>query len=83
MRKKSESMKTEDSVHNLVRLSVNLSPTVFGVLKGYAQRNGVTVTEAVRTAISILKYVDDAQRRGATINVDENGKLKEVHFAAM
>jgi hypothetical protein len=73
-------MKTEDGVQNLVRLSVNLSPTVFGELKDYADRKGVSVTEAVRRAISVLKYVDEAQERGASLNIEENGTLKEVQF---
>lgn len=73
-------MKTEDGVQNLVRLSVNLSPNVFGELKNYADRKGVSVTEAVRRAISVLKYVDDAQDRGASLNIEENGALKEVQF---
>lgn len=73
-------MRTQDGVQNLVRLSVNLSPTVFGELKDYADRKGVSVTEAVRRAVSVLKYVDDAQDRGASLNIEENGHLKEVQF---
>ena len=73
-------MKTQDGVQNLVRLSVNLSPAVFNELKGYADRKGVSVTEAVRRAISVLKYVDDAQDRGATLNIEVHGNLKEIQF---
>jgi hypothetical protein len=75
-----EPMRTQDGVQSLVRLSVNLSPAVFGDLKEYADRKGVSVTEAVRRAISVLKYVDDAQDRGASLNIEENGNLKEVQF---
>lgn len=64
----------------LVRLSVNLSPTVAATLKVYAARKGVSVTEAIRRAISILSYVDAAQERGASLNIEEAGKLKEVQF---
>ena len=73
-------MKTQDGVQNLVRLSVNLSPTVFVELKSYADRKGVSVTEAVRRAVSVLTYVDEAQDRGASLNIEENGKLKEIQF---
>lgn len=69
-----------DHSDQLVRLSVNLSPLVADTLKGYAGRKGVSVTEAVRRAISILKYVDDAQARGASLNIEEGGILKEVQF---
>jgi hypothetical protein len=73
-------MGIQDGTQDPVRLSVNLSPVVFGELKDYADRKGVSVTEAVRRAISVLKYVDDAQGRGASLNIEEDGKLKEVQF---
>jgi hypothetical protein len=63
-----------------VRLAVNLGPEPADVLKEYASRKGVSVTEAVRRAIAVLAFVDDAQRRGASINVEEDGVLKEVMF---
>jgi hypothetical protein len=64
----------------LVRLSVNLSPDVAEELKEYAGRKGISVTEAVRRAIAVLKFVDDAQARGASLNLEEGGTLKEVLF---
>ena len=64
----------------LVRLSVNLGPETADVLKEYAARKGISVTEAVRRAIGILKFVDDAQERGASLNVEEAGTVKEVLF---
>jgi Ribbon-helix-helix protein, copG family len=64
----------------LVRLSVNLSPEVADQVKAYAGRKGVSVTEAVRRAIAILAFVDDAQSRGASLNIDEGGALKEILF---
>jgi hypothetical protein len=64
----------------LVRLAVNLGPETSDVLKEYASRKGVSVTEAVRRAIAVLAFVDEAQRRGASINIEENGTVKEVMF---
>ncbi len=64
----------------LVRLSVNLGPEVADQLKEYASRKGVSVTEAVRRAIAVLAFVDDAQNRGASLNLEEGGALKEVLF---
>ncbi len=63
-----------------VRLSVNLNPEVSDELKEYAGRKGVSITEAVRRAISVLAFIDDAQARGASLNLEENGSLKEVLF---
>jgi hypothetical protein len=63
-----------------IRLSVNLNPEVADELKAYAKRKGVSVTEAVRRAITVLAFVDETQRRGASLNVEEDGTLKEVLF---
>jgi hypothetical protein len=73
-------MKTQSGAQHLVRLSVNLSPAVFDEVKSYADHKGVSVTEAVRRAISVLKYVSEAQDRGASLNIEENGSLKEIQF---
>jgi hypothetical protein len=64
----------------VVRLSVNLNPQVADEIKGYADRKGISITEAVRRAISVLAFVDGAQSRGASLNVEEGGSLKEVLF---
>jgi hypothetical protein len=69
-----------DPGERLVRLSVNLGPEVADQLKEYAGRKGVSVTEAVRRAIAILAFVDNAQARGASLNLNEGGSLKEVLF---
>jgi len=73
-------MKTQDGVQRVVRLSVNLSPTVLDELKGYADKNGITVTEAVRHAISVLKFVDQAQADRTPLYIEEHGKLRKVQF---
>lgn len=62
----------------LVRLSVNLSSDVADELKQYASRKGISVTEAVRRAITVLTFVDHAQSRGASLHVEEGGALKEI-----
>ena len=41
-----------------VRLSINLGPAVADRLKDYTNRNGVTATEAIRRAISLLDFAD-------------------------
>ncbi len=63
-----------------VRLSINLAPAVADTLKGYSRRKGISATEAIRRAISVLAYVDSAQNRGASINIQEDGVLREVQF---
>ena len=70
-------MKTEDSVQNLIRLSVNLSPEVLGKLKDYAERKGISTTEAVRHAISDLTFIDESKDR---LYIEEDGKLHKLIF---
>jgi Ribbon-helix-helix protein, copG family len=63
-----------------VRLSVNLNPEVADELKQYAGRKGISITEAVRRAITVLAFVDSAQSRGASLHLEEGGALKEILF---
>jgi hypothetical protein len=70
----------EGGGNQATRLSVNLSQESAGVLREYAGRKGVSVTEAVRRAIALLAFADETQRRGASINVEENGVLKDIVF---
>jgi hypothetical protein len=59
---------------------VNLSPEIADVLKEYAQRKGVSVTEAVRRAVTVLQFVDETQDRGASVVVNDEGAMKEIVF---
>jgi hypothetical protein len=69
--------------YDIVRLSLNIAPELADTLKDYAARKGVTNTEAVRRALSVLAYVDATQGRGAASHVREpDGTLREVVFLA-
>ena len=63
-----------------VRLSLKVNSDVADVFKGYADRYGVTVTEAVRRAATALKFVDETQGRGATVAVKDGETITEVRF---
>ena len=69
-----------DGESKVTRLSVNLGPEAAATLREYAERKAVSVTEAVRRAIALLAFADETQRRGASVNVEENGTVKEVMF---
>lgn len=49
------------------KISANLSDEVLAVLKDAAAREQITLTEALRRAISTYKAVDDAEREGKHI----------------
>lgn len=64
-----------------VRLSINLSAEAAEAIRDITARRGITITEAIRRAISIHKYLDDAAQRGAKILVEESDdSVKELIF---
>lgn len=62
------------------RLSVNVAPDVGEAIDVLAKRHGTTITDVIRRAISIYKYIDDETAHGAKILVEKNGTLREVKF---
>ncbi|MCT2279890.1 ribbon-helix-helix protein, CopG family [Micromonospora chalcea] len=64
-----------------VRLSINLSAEAAEAIRAITARRGITITEAIRRAISTHKYVDDAAERGAKILVEEpDSTVRELIF---
>lgn len=49
------------------KISVNLSDEVLAALKEMAARDNVTMTEALRRAISTFKFLSDSQREGKDV----------------
>jgi hypothetical protein len=66
---------TTDSV--FVRLNVNLNKETAAALKDIAEKQGISLTEAVRRAIALLKFVDEERTAGRKIQtMDSDGKNK-------
>ena len=56
------------------RLSVNINRETADALKQMAKERGISVTEVVRRAVAITKFVEDETRRGHRIQVvGQNG----------
>jgi hypothetical protein len=53
----------------LVRLSINLSIETVEAFKELVDRKGVTITEGIRRAIVVWKFVEDETSRGNQIAV--------------
>lgn len=51
----------------LVRLNVNMNRETASALKALAEKQGISLTEAVRRAIAVFKFVDDEQSDGRKI----------------
>ncbi len=55
---------------DLTRLSVNMNQETADALKKYADKHGVSYTEAVRRAISLLHFIEGERSTGATILIE-------------
>lgn len=65
----------------LTRLNVNLNQETAAALKEIAARENISLTEAVRRAIAIFKFVEDEQAEGRkiqTMAADETNKRELV-----
>lgn len=56
----------------VVRLSVNLAPDVADTLKKNAQRKGLSITEAIRRAIAVWAFLEEAKRKGQRLALIED-----------
>lgn len=48
------------------------------MLKEYAHRKGISITEAVRRAIGALSFLDESQSKGATVLIKDGAETREV-----
>jgi len=63
------------------RLNADLAPDVAGALQELAEAQGVSVSEAVRRAISNDYFLKQKRKEGAKVLLeDARGKLKELVF---
>ncbi|MBT0772804.1 hypothetical protein KIH74_27930 [Kineosporia sp. J2-2] len=70
----------ERTDERLVRLSVNLNTETTEALEDLIAETDSTATEVMRRAIGALKFLSDAQRRGARVLIEEDGVVHEVVF---
>nr|WSW45364.1 hypothetical protein OG296_20800 [Streptomyces sp. NBC_01001] len=64
----------------VVRLTVNLSEEVVQALQDLASKNGVTVTEQLRRAISTEKWLEDIRESHKVLVEEGSGRVREVVF---
>ncbi|HET9663944.1 MAG TPA: ribbon-helix-helix domain-containing protein [Burkholderiales bacterium] len=55
------------------KLSINVNRETAETLQQIAEDKGVSITEAVRRAVALLKYIDDSQKAGMEVQV-RNGR---------
>jgi hypothetical protein len=70
-----------DAPSEVRRLSVNVAPDVGDAIDQLAKRHGTTITDVIRRAVSIYKYLDDqTTAHDAKILIEESGTIREVKF---
>ncbi len=70
---------TSEDQERSVRLSVNLSVESAETLRGLIRRKGLTITEGIRRAIAVWKFVEDESSKGNQIAVIErDGSIRKV-----
>ena len=57
--------------NRFVRLSVNLSFETAEILKALIERKGLSISEGIRRAIAVWKFLEDEKARGNQIAVVE------------
>jgi hypothetical protein len=63
----------------MIKVSVNLSEKVVAALREYAKAEEITMTEGIRRAISMQKFLHDQVRAGGKILIEKvNGKMYEI-----
>src|SRR5512134_2119433 len=61
-----------DAPAGVVRLSVNLAADVAATLKDNARRKSISITEAIRRAIAVWAFLEEAKREGNRIALIED-----------
>jgi len=62
-----------------VKISANLAPEVVAALRDLAEKRGTSMTEVLRRAISMEKFIDDEIDRGGKLLVETaDQEIKQV-----
>jgi len=61
------------------RVNVNFSPSAYSTLEKLAEEKGKTMSEVLRDAIALEKWVTDLTKDGGAILVERpDGKVREI-----
>ena len=64
-----------------VKVTVNLTEDEVATLKDLAGKKGTTVTSTLRQAIALQKIVEDADKRGDKVLIEDRDKtLRQIVF---
>jgi hypothetical protein len=64
------------------KISINLTEEAATIVRGIAERKGITVSEVLRRAIGLEQFIVEQLDKGATLMLthDDGKTLERVHF---
>jgi hypothetical protein len=69
------------SAEDYQRLSVNINPESAEILRQVTTERGITTTEAIRRAIALLGFFEEARKADSTIRVEDRaGRQSVLHM---
>lgn len=69
----------QDESRRSVRLAVNVSAETARIFRSLIERKGVSITEGIRRAIAVWRFVEDETDRGNKLIVQEpDGNQREI-----
>ncbi len=60
------------------RVNVNFSGQAYDALDQLARESGETMSDVIREAIALKRWVHDTQKEGGRILVERDGKVREL-----
>lgn len=60
------------------RLTINLTPELHAELTERAERRGLSITDLIRRAVALDKFVDDNLQQGGRVLVERAEEVREV-----
>lgn len=60
------------------RIAVNFSGELYDTLMDISRRRGKNVSDTIRAAITLQKFIEDARRDGYHVLLERDGTVKEL-----
>ena len=80
MKQSTSDLGSKDLIGKKVRLNADLAPEVALALESLAKTQGVSLSEAVRRAISTESFLQKNRASGGKVLIEDGGKIRELVF---
>lgn len=70
--------KKDDDTIEVTRLTVNLNAETAAALNEIAAKRGISLTETVRRAVAVLKFLEDEIQKGHVVQSTDGARTREL-----